>query len=82
MARWGMPGACGWCGRASALLVASVSRPSSSMPRDHASVCVALQCRRASSRAIRAVPTPSKRESSATVSPGVGGCSGPLSLLA
>eukprot|EP00975_Prorocentrum_lima_P035400 7434162-Prorocentrum_lima.AAC.1 len=63
MARWGMPGVCGWCGRPSALLVASVSLPSSSMPRDHARVCVALQCRRASSRAIRAVPTPSKRES-------------------
>eukprot|EP00975_Prorocentrum_lima_P036379 7652473-Prorocentrum_lima.AAC.1 len=52
------------------------------MPSDHASVCVALQCRRASSSAIRAVPMPSKSESSATILPGVGGRSGPRSLAA
>eukprot|EP00975_Prorocentrum_lima_P051867 10861844-Prorocentrum_lima.AAC.1 len=54
---------------ARALLVASASVRLSSMPNDQASVWVAWQCCRVSSRAILAVPIPSKREIRATVRP-------------
>eukprot|EP00975_Prorocentrum_lima_P016991 3601012-Prorocentrum_lima.AAC.1 len=60
---------------ASARLVAWARVRLISMPSDQARVWVVPQCWRASSSAMRAVPIPSKSESSAIVRPWCGGAS-------